>query len=66
MIKNDVVYCPHCNEVLLTEITNHEQYGKYYIDSVNGKCPQCERVYNWEEVFRLADIINFCEETTES
>lgn len=66
MIKNGVVYCPHCNEVLLTEITNNEWYDECYIDSVKGECPKCGRIYNWEEVYRFADIIDFHEETTES
>ena len=44
--------CPYCNEELeYTELRRSQNEGDYYYETWEGRCPQCQKDFYWDEVF---------------
>ena len=51
--------CPYCNvELEYEERMTSQNYGNYYSERWTGYCPQCQKNFNWDEVYNFSHCDN--------
>lgn len=61
-MKYDLSRCPHCNiELDYVERTYVDNSGDYYYETWEGVCPECDRRYNWDEIYSFERVDNLKE-----
>ena len=59
--------CPHCGGYLMGEDTPETDWTHgQYTDFVFGHCTNCQRHYEWQEVYNLVRVENIVEVHNES
>lgn len=47
--------CPNCgNEVYAVDTLDSEWIDNEYYDTVEGTCPKCGKIWQWEEVYSFS------------
>ena len=60
---NDTAKCPYCNIDLEFEDVSEQTFNiNHYVDQCIGYCPQCNKVFRWEEIFERIGVKNIREE----
>lgn len=48
--------CPYCNvELEYEERMDSQNYGDYYSERWTGYCPQCNKTFNWSEIYTYSN-----------
>jgi hypothetical protein len=59
----DTAECPYCDVMLsLADVLDSECTGNAIINHCIGTCPQCGKVFSWEEVFDRIGVDELKEE----
>lgn len=52
-----IAICPHCGEELIQDECYDTTFeGEYIANYITGHCPNCEKEFQWVEVYNYAGV----------
>ena len=52
-----IAKCPHCGEELVDDdCFDTADHGDTYVKYLAGHCPQCDKEFQWKEIFDFAGV----------